>query len=85
MSADSGLATYDGIADVSAYRDAGLSYADLCSPTLLESDPALAYGFWCSCLNAYRAAEPHEGYAILTLNPKPLTPNHNPLPLCDPT
>ena len=69
MSADSGLATYEGIADVSAYRDAGLSYADLCSPTLLETDPALAYGFWGSCLNSYRAATPHEGCVILNLIP----------------
>jgi len=61
MSADSGLATYDAIADVRCYHDRGLSYADLCCPRLLETDPALAYGFWGSCLHSYRAAAPHAG------------------------
>ena len=65
MSADSGLATYDAIADVRCYHDRGLSYADLCCPRLLETDPALAYGFWGSCLHSYRAAAPHAGYALV--------------------
>ena len=30
-----------GCLQVGAYRDAGLSYADLCSPTLLETVPFL--------------------------------------------
>eukprot|EP00960_Hanusia_phi_P027039 746612-Hanusia_phi.AAC.1 len=41
MSADSGLPTYDRIADNIAYKNRGLNYADLCRPQLLRSDPCL--------------------------------------------
>ena len=60
MSADSGLSTYADAASVG-----GLSYAELCQPTALLEHPAAAYGFWATSLSAYRAAVPHEGYAVL--------------------
>ena len=64
-SADSGLAVYKDVADVAAYRDLGLTYRDLCVPSLLESDAARFHGFWASCFNDYRDTSPHEGYGIV--------------------
>jgi NAD-dependent SIR2 family protein deacetylase len=65
MSADSGLATYKDIADVPAYRDMKLDYADLCDPVWISRDPSIFFGFWGSCMRDYRATEPHEGYRLL--------------------
>ena len=39
FSADSGLAVYRDVADVKAYHERGLTYHDLCQPSLLEQDP----------------------------------------------
>eukprot|EP01130_Rhizamoeba_saxonica_P007172 TRINITY_DN2892_c0_g1_i3.p1 TRINITY_DN2892_c0_g1~~TRINITY_DN2892_c0_g1_i3.p1 ORF type:complete len:364 (+),score=71.12 TRINITY_DN2892_c0_g1_i3:79-1170(+) len=66
FSADSGLPTYQDIANVKAYNDQDLEYHHLCAPTVLLEDPDLFYGFWGDSLNAYRTAQPHEGYQILT-------------------
>ena len=65
FSADSGLPVYADIAAVPEYAARGLTYQELCTTQLLASDPAAAYGFWRSCVEQYRRATPHEGYAIL--------------------
>jgi len=65
MSADSGLPVYDAIAEVSAYKEASVSYADLCKPSLLSENPGLGLGFWGGCFNMYRETEPHAGYSIV--------------------
>eukprot|EP01043_Picozoa_sp_COSAG02_P019397 COSAG02_NODE_932_length_15816_cov_15.913088_6_plen_488_part_00 len=64
-SADSGLAVYRDVANVAAYSERGITYADLCSPALLDDDPELFVGFWGRCFNDYRDTSPHEGYSIL--------------------
>eukprot|EP00121_Abeoforma_whisleri_P006015 Awhi_evm2s5460 len=63
FSADSGLLVYKDIAH--EYMDEGYDYADLCTPTWIEEDPDLFYGFWGSCFNEYRAKAPHFGYNII--------------------
>ena len=65
FSADSGLPVYDDIAKVPAYLEAGFDYEDLCKVRLLQSNPAVGYGFWGHCFNQYRDTNPHEGYSIL--------------------
>ncbi|KAL0209059.1 hypothetical protein P9112_011646 [Eukaryota sp. TZLM1-RC] len=65
FSADSGLPTYQEIAKVPAYKRLNLSYDNLCTPRLLTRDPDLFYGFWGSCYNSYKDANPHSGYDIL--------------------
>lgn len=66
FSADSGLKVYNDIADVPAYRAAGLTYMDLCVPDHLTSgDLELFWGFWGSCFNDYRQTRPHAGYDIV--------------------
>lgn len=65
FSADSGLAVYDDVAQVPAYKQRGLSYQDLCNPHWLHDDPNLFWGFWGQCYNDYRCTAPHEGYAII--------------------
>jgi NAD-dependent SIR2 family protein deacetylase len=46
LSADSGLPIYDQIANEPAWTERRLTYGDLCRPSLLETDPDMAYGFW---------------------------------------
>jgi len=65
FSADSGLAVYDDVAQVPAYKERGLSYQDLCHPRWLHDDPSLFWGFWGQCYNDYRCTAPHDGYAII--------------------
>lgn len=65
FSQDSGLPVYASIAHVPAYQAKRLDYADLCQPSLLHANPGLFYGFWGSCFNACRDAEPHEGHKII--------------------
>jgi len=65
FSADAGLPVYADIARCEAYRQRGLEYDDVCRARWQAEDPALFFGFWGHCLNAYRRADPHEGYAIL--------------------
>ena len=65
FSADSGLAVYVDVANVPAYIDRGLDYADLCDPRWLEEEPSLYWGFWGSCFNDYRETDPHEGYELI--------------------
>ena len=65
FSADSGLAVYNDIGKVLAYKLRGLDYSDVCRPQWLHQEPALFYGFWGQCFNDYRDTQPHEGYRIL--------------------
>merc|ERR550532_2228500 len=65
FSADSGLAVYDDVAQVPAYKQRGLNYQDLCNPHWLDADPDLFWGFWGQCYNDYRCTAPHEGYRII--------------------
>lgn len=65
FSADSGLATYTDIAQVRAYQDLELEYADICQMKYMREDLPLFWGFWGSCFNDYRSTQPHEGYSIL--------------------
>ncbi len=41
FSADSGLPCYDAIASVQAYQEQDITYADLCTPSLLESNSCM--------------------------------------------
>eukprot|EP00727_Mastigamoeba_balamuthi_P003705 m51a1_g13331 hypothetical protein (254) ;mRNA; r:1402-2163 len=63
--ASSGLKVYKEVSETAAYREAGLTYEDICTTHWLRDDPELFYGFWGSCLNAYRDTRPHDGNAIL--------------------
>jgi len=65
MSADSGLAVYNQIADVPAYHKMDLTYADLCVPNWYYKDKEIFYGFWGKCFNDYRDHAPHKGYKII--------------------
>eukprot|EP00241_Pyramimonas_parkeae_P007139 CAMPEP_0114273182 /NCGR_PEP_ID=MMETSP0058-20121206/28955_1 /TAXON_ID=36894 /ORGANISM="Pyramimonas parkeae, CCMP726" /LENGTH=316 /DNA_ID=CAMNT_0001392609 /DNA_START=115 /DNA_END=1065 /DNA_ORIENTATION=- len=77
FSADSGLATYKDIADVSAYRERNLEYMDLCQEHWASTEPDIFYGFWGSCYNTYRNTKPHEGYNIVERVEGPtLPPQH---------
>ena len=65
FSADSGLPTYTQVAENAVYQRQGIEYSDLCRVDCLRKQPALFYGFWGTCFNAYQEATPHAGYAIL--------------------
>lgn len=64
-SADSGLATYPGVAEIPPYQKRNITYYDICQPHWLQHSPGFFYGFWGDCTNVYRETTPHEGYAIL--------------------
>ena len=66
FSADSGLPVYKDIADLPAYHQRGLTYADLCTPGWAQREPEIFFGFWGSCYNSYFDTEPHEGYSIIS-------------------
>lgn len=66
MSADSNLKTFVDVANVPCYEQRGLTYQALSSASWLAmGQQDLFFGFWGSSMNAYRAAQPHEGYALL--------------------
>ena len=65
FSADSGLPIYDEIGNEPAWQERELTYSDLCRPSMLETDPEIAYGFWGSCFNLYRDTTPHHGYSVV--------------------
>lgn len=65
FSAQSGLPVYKDLADVLAYKDRGLDYADLAQPHWRHSEPGVFFGFMGNCSNMYQAAKPHDGYRIL--------------------
>jgi len=64
-SADSGLATYPGIADIRPYQKRNLTYYDICQPWWLKKEPETFYGFWGDSCNVYRETTPHAGYSLL--------------------
>lgn len=64
-SADSGLATYPGIAEIRPYQKRNLTYYDICQPWWLKKEPETFYGFWGDSCNVYRETTPHAGYALL--------------------
>jgi len=60
MSADAGLMTYDDV------EKSGQNYRDLSSTTLLAKAPQ-QFAAWAErCVQVYRAAPMHDGYALLT-------------------
>lgn len=63
-SADSGLATYPGVANLPAYNKRNITYFDICNPVWFSQDPAMGFGFWGYCANSYRDTVPHDGYKI---------------------
>jgi len=63
-SADSGLATYPGVADIEPYRKRDLDYFDICQPHWRRQEPETFFGFWGDCCNVYRSTPFHGGYAI---------------------
>ena len=65
FSADSGLPVYADVANHPAYKELGLTYADLCSTLTAVENPPLFYGFWGDCLRRYRETACHEGYNLL--------------------
>ena len=65
FSADSGLPTYNQVAENPVYQRQDIDYSDLCRVHCLTTQPSLFYGFWGSCFNAYHEATPHHGYTIL--------------------
>ena len=65
FSADSGLPVYDEIGNEPDWQEKELTYSDLCRPSMLKTDPEIAYGFWGSCFNLYRDTTPHYGYSIV--------------------
>jgi len=64
-SADSGLATYKDIANVTAYNEKKLNYGRLCNPSWIEEDSEVFYGFWGQCFNNYKDYPVHNGYKII--------------------
>ncbi len=69
MGVDSGLPDFRGDQGFwrayPPFQKLGLSFVDLANPRWFQSDPALAWGFYGHRLNAYRAAQPHAGFARL--------------------
>lgn len=66
FSADSGLAVFNDVAKIPAYRARGLDYWDVSQPKWIDKDPATFYGFWGQMFNDYRATAPHAGYDIVS-------------------
>ena len=71
MGVDSGLPTFRGPEAAGfcriwpTYGQHGAGYEELMSPAMFDVDPHLAWGFHGVCLEMYRAARPHSGYAVL--------------------
>lgn len=69
MGVDSGLPDFRGAEGFwqayPPYAQLGLNFYELANPRWFRHDPPLAWGFYGHRLNLYRAARPHEGFAIL--------------------
>nr|VFJ51785.1 MAG: NAD-dependent protein deacetylase, SIR2 family [Candidatus Kentron sp. FM]VFJ52222.1 MAG: NAD-dependent protein deacetylase, SIR2 family [Candidatus Kentron sp. FM]VFK09344.1 MAG: NAD-dependent protein deacetylase, SIR2 family [Candidatus Kentron sp. FM] len=69
MGVDSGLPDFRGDEGFwQAYpplEKLGLSFVDMANPVWLETDPALAWGFYGHRLHLYRDTRPHAGFEIL--------------------
>jgi NAD-dependent SIR2 family protein deacetylase len=69
MGVDSGLPDFRGVEGFweayPPYAHLGLNFYELANPRWFRHDPPLAWGFYGHRLNLYRAARPHEGFAVL--------------------
>src|SRR3569623_1736670 len=67
MGVDSGLPDFRGPEGFwKAYPPfKGRRFSDLSTPLWIQTDPALAWGFFGHRLNLYRSAPPHAGFEIL--------------------
>ena len=69
MGVDSGLPDFrgnDGFWNAyPPYRRLGVSFSEMANPVAFRENPAFGWGFYGHRLNLYRAAVPHEGFAIL--------------------
>lgn len=69
MGVDSGLPDFRGTEGFwrayPPYAKLGLDFAAMANPSWFETDPTFAWGFYGHRMNLYRAARPHEGFAIL--------------------
>jgi NAD-dependent SIR2 family protein deacetylase len=69
MGVDSGLPDFRGTQGFwrayPPYAKLGLEFAAIANPRWFRADPCLAWGFYGHRMNLYRAAVPHEGFAIL--------------------
>ncbi len=69
MGVDSGLPDFRGTQGFwrayPPYAKLGLDFASMANPSWFHSDPPFAWGFYGHRMNLYRAAVPHEGFAIL--------------------
>lgn len=69
MGVDSGLPDFRGAGGFwrafPALQSLGKNFEDMATPSLFDTDPALAWGFYGLRLNSYRGVVPHAGFAIL--------------------
>ena len=69
MGVDSGLPDFRGREGFwrayPAYRELGMSFAEMANPGTFRTDPALAWGFYGHRLGLYRRTRPHRGFEIL--------------------
>jgi NAD-dependent SIR2 family protein deacetylase len=69
MGVDSGLPDFRGTQGFwrayPPYARLGLDFAAMANPQWFQSDPGFAWGFYGHRMNLYRAARPHDGFAIL--------------------
>lgn len=69
MGVDSGLPDFRGKEGFwrayPAYRERGMSFAEMANPRTFRTDPGLAWGFYGHRLDLYRRTRPHPGFDIL--------------------
>jgi NAD-dependent SIR2 family protein deacetylase len=69
MGVDSGLPDFRGTQGFwrayPPYAKLGLDFASMANPDWFAADPPFAWGFYGHRMNLYRAAVPHEGFAVL--------------------
>jgi NAD-dependent SIR2 family protein deacetylase len=69
MGVDSGLPDFRGTQGFwrayPPYARLGLNFVAMANPDWFDTDPPFAWGFYGHRMNLYRAAVPHEGFAIL--------------------
>jgi NAD-dependent SIR2 family protein deacetylase len=69
MGVDSGLPDFRGDDGFwrayPPYRDLGLSFVDMASPSAFRTDPAFAWGFYGHRRALYRETSPHAGFEVL--------------------
>lgn len=69
MGVDSGLPDFRGDEGFwkayPPFKAAGLNFMAMANPSLFETAPDLAWGFYGHRMNLYSATKPHEGYSVL--------------------